>query len=661
MKINLKDIGKISKLSQIKKYKKKNLFYNNYLFHYLILTDNLQGLKLTKYPVYKLDNNGLNGFHIAAQNNYFKILQYLIKTYPDYIYNLSSEKSNFMMYLDFNDNSFLDFIIKNNLDWNELLNRSTDDDTCMDIIFNISNKKTILTILKQTNINLKEYKLVPSFFHMLLNTKLNMKDKIEILDELEKKYPDLYNIRMLNNGANILWESIKTNELKLIKYICDKMKKNKIEIDQIMPVYGYSIFRTVYSTDGDNDNYNISNFIWDEIKDNVDFTKTNMFRDNLAHFIINNRIEKGIGDYDLEIKILSKCNEWNFQNIEKQTPLHYLLELNDSFDKYFKVLKNKKIDLTIKNEHNETVLDIASKKWKNFLLKLPKYKEPKNEVKMLCSNCEYKHGNLFSATFIDVSILFYHLEKKYSELYIPKYIKNVIQNINYDNGLKLPDKFLDEYLNFPWLIFWERGGKHWIHPYLNQLINSVRRDGKYDYACIMLSMRLLTGGLHATILIYDFKRNSIERFDPYGDTTLIDDNIDDILEEELTWNTGLNYVRPFEYLPTSSFQLISNENNGYNQKSGDFGGYCAAWCLWYLEHKIKNSKIDSKELVKKTLKKLVKMDISFSEYIRNYANNINKEKISILKKIGIPDKRISDKHIITAHENMIYDFIYENM
>jgi hypothetical protein len=246
-------------------------------------------------------------------------------------------------------------------------------------------------------------------------------------------------------------------------------------------------------------------------------------------------------------------------------------------------------------------------------------------------------------------------------LYIPKYIKNVIQNINYDNGLKLPDKFLDEYLNFPWLIFWERGGKHWIHPYLNQLINSVRRDGKYDYACIMLSMRLLTGGLHATILIYDFKRNSIERFDPYGDTTLIDDNIDDILEEELTWNTGLNYVRPFEYLPTSSFQLISNENNGYNQKSGDFGGYCAAWCLWYLEHKIKNSKIDSKELVKKTLKKLVKMDISFSEYIRNYANNINKEKISILKKIGIPDKRISDKHIITAHENMIYDFIYENM
>ena len=44
-------------------------------------------------------------------------------------------------------------------------------------------------------------------------------------------------------------------------------------------------------------------------------------------------------------------------------------------------------------------------------------------------------------------------------------------------------------------------------------------------------MRLPNGGLHATLVIYDFKRNIIERFDPYGNTTLLDKDIDQLLLE----------------------------------------------------------------------------------------------------------------------------------
>ena len=54
-KVNLVEISKIKNKKLLNKYSlKEPIFLNNYLFHYLILTDNLTGLKLTKFPIYKL-------------------------------------------------------------------------------------------------------------------------------------------------------------------------------------------------------------------------------------------------------------------------------------------------------------------------------------------------------------------------------------------------------------------------------------------------------------------------------------------------------------------------------------------------------------------------------------------------------------------------------
>jgi hypothetical protein len=57
MKLDLKKIINIKNQNDIKYYKlDKPLFHNNYLFHYLILLRNLDGLKLTTYPIY-IENN----------------------------------------------------------------------------------------------------------------------------------------------------------------------------------------------------------------------------------------------------------------------------------------------------------------------------------------------------------------------------------------------------------------------------------------------------------------------------------------------------------------------------------------------------------------------------------------------------------------------------
>ena len=69
-------------------------------------------------------------------------------------------------------------------------------------------------------------------------------------------------------------------------------------------------------------------------------------------------------------------------------------------------------------------------------------------------------------------------------------------------------------------------------------------------------------------------------------------------------------------LIVAGFQTISNEENMYNQKMGDFGGYCLAWCLWYIELRLKNLKANPKVLVRKTLNKLMDIKLKPDEYIR---------------------------------------------
>ena len=57
------DFDKISKIKNKKDLKKFKLdepiFLSNYLFHYLIMTNNTKGIKLHKFPIYKENNEGL--------------------------------------------------------------------------------------------------------------------------------------------------------------------------------------------------------------------------------------------------------------------------------------------------------------------------------------------------------------------------------------------------------------------------------------------------------------------------------------------------------------------------------------------------------------------------------------------------------------------------
>jgi hypothetical protein len=193
------------------------------------------------------------------------------------------------------------------------------------------------------------------------------------------------------------------------------------------------------------------------------------------------------------------------------------------------------------------------------------------------------------------------------------------------------------------------------------LINSNKNDNNYDGAVILLSVLLPHEGLHAMILFYDFKNNIIERFDPYGNTFDMDIDIDDILEEELTWNTGFSYINVKKYLPVAGFQNLSDENNVLNQKPGDFGGYCLAWCLWYLELRLNNYKYSAKQLVKKAISKVLKTESSMMTFIRNYANNIDKHRLELLQKAGVSKEKSSNNLHTNEDMHKIIQFVLFNL
>jgi len=656
--IDFNKISKIKTKKDIKKYKiDEPLFLSNYLFHYFIMTDNLKGVELVKHPIYKENNEGLQGFHLAAkvysETKSLKMLKLLFKKYSDYASNINYFNETFLNYFGVSDD--LITLIKENKDvhWDILLTHEIETDNnskksfLLDIFYEGS-YKLITFILDKFIIDWKELRMIP-FFQLPHNNNLKTKEIINILEKIKKKG----DLGILNhNGSSIVFSVIKSQNLDLLKYLI----KNDLEIDKYIPIYTLHPFIFAYEHDilhnKGKDQYKISEYIWSQIKKTHNFESTNKFGENLAYSVIKIRSMNASGSDKLEKDILKRNTVWNKPNVDRKTILHLLIIL--PFKKYSKLIKHCKVDIKQKDSNDKTILDYAGKDWKEFLEKQPKI-ESKNDV--VFKEYKFADTNSFSSTIIDSGLLFIHLDKKYKNLYIPKYLSKIENNLEWDGGMILPHPLVEDYNNFAWVIYWEDKNNYMIHPQLNLLINAKKNDDKYDCATVLLSVRLPHGGLHAELIYYDFRNNFIERFDPYGNSFDIDPDLDDILEEELTWNTGFYYQNVKKYLPVSGFQSLSDELNELNEKPGDFGGYCLAWCLWYLEHRILNNRFTAKKLIPKLLDKILKSKNSLIEYIRNYANDINKHRLKLLKKIGIKKNRLTNTTFTYQEEAKMFQFM----
>ena len=124
--INFNRISKIKTKKEVTKYKlDEPLFLSNYLFHYLIMTNNIKGMEVVEHPIYMENDEGLQGFHLAAkvasESKSLKMLQMLIKKYPDYASNINHFNESFLDYLNVSDDIIKLMKENKNIDWFKIL------------------------------------------------------------------------------------------------------------------------------------------------------------------------------------------------------------------------------------------------------------------------------------------------------------------------------------------------------------------------------------------------------------------------------------------------------------------------------------------------------------------------------------------------------------
>jgi len=386
------------------------------------------------------------------------------------------------------------------------------------------------------------------------------------------------------------------------------------------------------------------------LKQDIDYEYTNHYGDTYLHGILMSRKNS----YSKEIirNLLENTSNLNIQNIDGSTVIHLLIKTG-LWKQYDNILNKKNIDFSLINKERKKPLDYLSKKdkkkFKKKILinkkKLSKCKSDKN-IKFL--NFRKVNYTLFTAYTRDIFIYQIILLRKYSNLGLPF--------CNNKKNKSLPNKFLKGdkmqrtfahniktlYENFNGLlcteIYWHNSELYFIH---DDFYNAIRKKMHKELIFFNICLTNLSVN-HANIVLIDNTLETIERFDSFGVMDYNEvDKLDQLLDKELNKiilkkkNKKYKYLAPKDYLRINSFQSLSRHDSIENKNIGDIGGFCLAWCFWYIESRLNNPGIKQYILVDKLERKLINNKLTISRYIRSYANKLSLEKAKLLKEFKI--------------------------
>lgn len=192
-----------------------------------------------------------------------------------------------------------------------------------------------------------------------------------------------------------------------------------------------------------------------------------------------------------------------------------------------------------------------------------------------------------------------------------------------------------EFLNFE--IVWVYQRLYLMDGFYDNFKKCISKNAKFIIVPIGIEMR---EGSHAGYMIYDVEKKEVERFEPHGSTTppglYYNPNLlDEILETRFkNIDENIKYIRPKDYLPKVGFQLM-DIGEDRRKKIGDPSGFCALWCIWYVDMRLLYKDLDRKTLVKLLLKSVRENNVSFKNMIRNYGKHIISIRDEIFKKANM--------------------------
>ena len=292
---------------------------------------------------------------------------------------------------------------------------------------------------------------------------------------------------------------------------------------------------------------------------------------------------------------------------------------------------------------------------------MPTYKELNLNVITTANNLP--NGCYYTGSTIDILFGLYYLNNEYNAKLILEYPLTHNKEIeNYYIKMGLNYSFKMEFSNIE--IVWSFMKLIYTTNFESILLSRINYTDNY----IIISLGIeVSNGSHANMIIIDIKNKLIERFEPNGKYSPRGFYYNSDLLDTLLLNKFTNilpeytYIKPLLYLPTIGFQILETIEDSLCKKIGDPNGYCAVWCVWWVEQKITNNDVSSKELVENLIRHIKLSNKSFKNLIRNYSMKIVHIRDNFLNKydITIDDwmLRKYDDNIIASLEKDVLDKI----
>jgi hypothetical protein len=269
----------------------------------------------------------------------------------------------------------------------------------------------------------------------------------------------------------------------------------------------------------------------------------------------------------------------------------------------------------------------------------------KNYIDLIIDDYQFAHYNLYNARDSDIYVYYKILMNKHFNLGIPfndnKFDKKNIMllgkfNTNTQNisNIEYMQLLVNTTIKYPMLyplnIYWLNETNYMI-PYniVECVINTINLGKTY----IICRINIINDILHANILLIDIKNKRFIRFEPQGGIKnyyILDDEIFKVFKKNKIFK-DFKYFKPSDYEPINGLQSISQETNTLYTRKGDMGGFCLAWCMWFIEFYIENisnnllSENNLKIVIHKVIKRIINSGYLLSEYIRNYANYMHEK------------------------------------
>lgn len=444
------------------------------------------------------------------------------------------------------------------------------------------------------------------------------------------------------------------------------------------------------------ENYNIDNksiLVYDEnINDRINTSsKNNLNGNSLKTYSINPNIVNIDGltivhlmlynykdQYDKYINKLLIYVNINYQDNIGNTILHILTETN-LWVKFDNILRNKKLNIYIKNNNGKTVMDMVQLREREYFIDmvamsyynyLQKYNngwilewqnkcsnslnikeecikyikdiilkektsvpEKKDKKNIIVDKNEIVNFSTFTGSLLDVIVGFKYLTKKYPYVSTILHSNMLLSNDleTYNKSIGIQENMHQHIIQFEIRWIYQ---KMFLPPNFEKILGSIINNKKYKFIIMPIGI-ILSNGNHSNALLYHIDTYVLERFEPHGSSypthfnynpDLLDDIIykkfNNILSNIYEKQIKIKYYQPKNYLPKIGFQIFENTEININRNIGDPNGFCSLWCIWYLDYRIRYIDIKINSFVNKLISEIKINNYSFRNTIRNYSKII---------------------------------------